>query len=757
MSFAVRPLGRVVLPMMLAVAIVPVPVAVAAVRSAPAARSAATSAGPAWAGSTAPVSGLNPAPTAPSGDGVVLSSASCPAAGSCVAVGHYTSQTPEGDVPLAESLSGGTWTATAAPTAGLDPPPIAEIGVALVKVSCPTAGFCVAIGTYDTVSGAQTVIETLSGGSWTAATASAPAADNEVDLQALSCPAAGSCVAAGYYDDTSGSIHGMIDTLSAGAWTATTVPVSGLNPAAASQVVLHQVSCPVTGSCAATGGYVDTSGHRQGLLASLAGGTWTVTTAPTSGLNPGPWTNPAPTFTSLSCPAAGSCVAVGSYLAVPDKQDGLVATLANGTWSDTTAPVSGLNPPAGTNAADIVNLNAVSCPAAGSCVAVGVYQDTSNNRDGFAETLSGGTWAPASIPLSGLVPAGLLVNSFTGISCPSAGSCAATGTYQDASGQTASQDGIEHGLLGTLSGGTWTATAAPTVSLEPPQIYTTDPLQPPYQVPVTPNSVSCPAAGSCVAVGYYSDPGQSLHGLIETLSDAPIPAPGYWIATSGANVYQFNAPAYTTSAASGTAGIAADGPGFQLVTNNGAVASYNAPNYGSHTGTLTAPVVGIAVNPATGGYYLATSAGNAYPFNAPFYGSKAGHKLPSPVAGIATDGPGYLLVTKAGNVYAFNTPFYGSKAGHKLPAPIVGITADPATGGYWLATSAGNVYSFNAPFYGSEAGKSLPGPITGIVADGAGYLLAGRDGSVYNFNTPFYGSEAGKKLPAPVAGITAAG
>jgi hypothetical protein len=752
--FAVRPLGRVLLPLVLAAAIVPS--AAAAAGTASATRSAADTTGPAWAGATAPVTGLSPAPAAPVGDGVVLPSASCPALDSCVAVGRYVSQT-QGDVPLVESLSGGTWTATAAPTAGLNPP-AGNSGVALYKVACPAAGSCVALGGYHVGSaGVQTVIETLSGGSWTAMTAPAPAADNDVNLQALSCPAAGSCVAVGYYEDTSGSIHGLIDTLSGGIWTATAVPVGGLDPAASAQVVLHQVACPAAGSCAATGGYVDTSGHRQGLLASLTDGTWTVTTAPTSGLNPGPWTSPALTFSSLSCPAAGSCFAVGYYLGVPDKQDGLIATLANGTWSAVTAPVSGLNPPAGSNTADIVNLNAVSCPSTGSCVAVGVYQDTSNNRDGFAETLSAGTWSPASIPMTGLVPTGLFVNSFTGISCPSAGFCAATGTYQDASGQTITPYGIEHGLLATLANGTWTPVAAPTVALEPPQIYSANSLQPPYQQPVTPDSVACPAAGSCVAVGYYSDQGQSLHGLIETLSSTPIPAPGYWIATGGANVYQFNAPAYATPAASGTVGIAADGPGFQLATSNGTVASYNAPNYGSHTGTLKAPVVGIAVNPATGGYYLATSAGNAYPFNTPFYGSKAGHTLPSPVDGIATDGPGYLLVTKAGNVYAFNTPFYGSKAGHHLPAPIVGITADPATGGYWLATSAGNVYSFNAPFYGSEAGKSLAGPITGIVADGTGYLLVGRDGSVYNFNTPFYGSQAGKSPPSPVIGITAAG
>jgi len=745
-SFAVRPLGRVLLPMILAAAIVPGTAAAAAGQSAPS--------GPAWAGSTAPVAGLTPAPVASLGDGVVLGSVSCPAAGSCVAVGHYTSQAPD-IVPLVESLSGGTWTAMAPPVTGLNPP-AGNLGVHLTKVSCAAAGSCVAIGNYDIGNGFQTAIETLSGDSWTASTAPAPAADNDVELQALSCPPAGSCVAVGSYTDTSNSVHGLIDTLSGGTWTAIAVPVSGLNPPAVSNVVLRFVSCPVAGSCAAAGFYTDTSGHRQGLLASLADGTWTAVTAPTSGLNPGPWTNPGLLFTSLSCPAAGSCSAVGSYIDVSEQTDAVIATLAGGTWSAGTAPLGGLNPPLNARAIGMARLDAVSCPAAGSCVAVGDYQDTSNNRDGFAETLSGGTWSPATIPMTGLVPTGLTVSSLTGISCPSAGTCTAVGTYQDASGQTAAS-GIEHGLLDTLSAGAWTATAAPTVALEPPQIYTTDPTQIPSEEPVTLGNVACAAAGSCVAVGYYTDPAKSLDGLIETLSDAPVPAPGYWIATSGANVYQFNAPTYTTSPASGTVGIAADGPGFQLVTSNGAVASDNAPNYGSHTGTLKAPVVGIAVSPATGGYYLATSAGNAFPFNAPFYGSKAGHKLPSPVDGIATDGPGYLMVTKAGNVYAFNTPFYGSKAGHKLPAPVVGITADPATGGYWLATSAGNVYSFNAPFYGSEAGQSLPGPITGIAADGTGYLLVGKDGSVYNFNTPFYGSQAGQKLPSPVIGITAAG
>lgn len=748
MNAGVRLLGRGALPVVLAFAIVPGLSAAATGRAAVTANP-----DPAWAGSTAPVAGLSPAPTAPVGDGVVLGSVSCPAAGSCVAVGHYANATT-GIVPLAETLSGGPWTATAVPTSGLNPPE--KNSASLTKVSCPTAGTCVAIGTYLAApNDLQSVIATLSGGSWTAMTAPAPAANGLVELLGLSCPAAGSCVAAGYYRDLSGSLHPLLDTLSAGTWTAADLPVSGLSPPPAPSVTLRLVSCPVAGSCAATGVYTDTSGHRQGLLASLAGGTWTAVTAPTSGLAPGPFTNPGVLFSSLSCPAAGSCAAVGSYVDSSDQTDTLIATLANGSWSASTAPLSGLSPPLNTKAPDMARLDAVSCPAPGSCVAVGDYQDTSNNWDGFAETLSSGAWSAATIPLSGLVPAGLSANSFTGISCPAAGSCTATGTYQDVSGQTAAT-GIDHGLLASLSGGTWAATTAPTVGLEPPPIYTIDPLAIPPQPPVTPASLACPVTGSCVAVGYYTDPGKSIDGLIETLSNAPVPAPGYWIATSGANVYNFNAPAYRTSAASGTVGIAADGPGFQLVTSKGAVTSYNAPSYGSFTGTLKAPVVGIAVDPATGGYRLATSAGNVHCFNTPFYGSKSAQRLPSPVAGITTDGAGYLLVTKAGNVYQFHTPFYGSKAGHRLPAPIVGIAADPATGGYWLATSAGNVYQFNAPFYGSKAGQKLPSPVVGITADGAGYLLVTRAGNVYPFHTAFYGSKAGDKLPAPVVGITAA-
>jgi hypothetical protein len=610
------------------------------------------------------------------------------------------------------------------------------------------------VGGYaDAAGNAEGVIATLSDGSWTMVTAPAPASTHRVQLRAVTCPAAGWCVAVGYYDDPSGTQRPLVDTLSGGTWTASTVATSGLDPAASSWATLQAVSCPVAGSCAATGQY-QASGAREALVATLAGGTWTAVTASLAGLSPAPASNPGGMLRSVSCPEAGSCVAVGSYLDSAGHEDGLIESLAGGTWTSLVAPVAGLKPAPAIRAGDIVWLMSVSCPAPGTCVAVGQYNDVNNGRDGFAETLSGGSWSATTMPVTGLLPRAQFVNSLTGLSCAAAGPCVAIGTYQDVSG-------FEHGVLATLGGGAWKPVTAPVTGLDPPVIYTADVTQPPYQVPVTVSSVSCPASNWCVAAGSYADPGKSLHGLIETLSTAPVPSPGYRVATRGGNVYSFNSPAYPAVAASKVAGIAADGPGYLLATSTGQVTSVNAPSFGSFTGTLPAPVTGIAASPQTWGYWLTTSKGNVYNFGAPFFGSKAGKTLPAPVVGIAADPVtgGYWLTTSKGNVYSFHAPFYGSKAGHTLPAPVVGITADPVTGGYWLTTSKGNVYQFNAPFYGSKAGHTLPAPVVGITADPVtgGYWLTTSKGNVYQFHAPFYGSMAGKTLPAPVIGLTPAG
>ncbi len=116
--------------------------------------------------------------------------------------------------------------------------------------------------------------------------------------------------------------------------------------------------------------------------------------------------------------------------------------------------------------------------------------------------------------------------------------------------------------------------------------------------------------------------------------------------------------------------------------------------------------IGVAVDPATGGYWILKGNGGVASFHAPWHGSLLG-KLPAgavPVAIAAGRPGGYLVLTGNGAIYNFGTPGYGSDK-NKLPAGVtaVSLTADKATGGYWILRSDGVVNAFHAPSHGSLA------------------------------------------------------
>ncbi|MFZ2057792.1 MAG: hypothetical protein WAV54_10360, partial [Acidimicrobiales bacterium] len=169
------------------------------------------------------------------------------------------------------------------------------------------------------------------------------------------------------------------------------------------------------------------------------------------------------------------------------------------SWTGTEAAL-----PAGASAGF---LNSVSCPSAGDCAAVGNYTDSSGMQ-GLLLTESSGTWTHTEAPL----PAGAGTNpavSLNSVSCPSASDCAAVGNYTDSSYH-------EQGLLLTESSGTWTATEAPLPAGAGAGFL---------------NSVSCPSAGDCAAVGDYRDSSDNDRGLLLTESsgtwtgaEAPLPA-----------------------------------------------------------------------------------------------------------------------------------------------------------------------------------------------------------------------------------------
>lgn len=378
----------------------------------------------------------------------------------------------------------GTWTPLTLPAV-----PGSAQSYQLNGVSCPTPATCVAAGYYGPQGAVSNLAETLSGGTWSSAGLPPPSvglADPNPSLDGVSCPAAGTCVAAGLYDDQNSNTHGMIETLSGGTWSPAEPPAPA-NAAPDPAAGLYSVACPAPGSCVAVGSYDDQQGIAQAMTETLAGGTWTAAEAPLPGPPPGP--DDFAALLSVSCPAPGNCVAVGYYGKEGDFS-ALIETLSGGTWTPATAPL-----PAGE--ADLgAELDGISCPAPGTCVAVGEYNVPDYREHALAETLSGGTWTATTAP----APAGISDAALFAVSCPAPGTCAAAG-------ETGMSTGSPHGLLATLSGGTWTPVAAPLpagASAGESRL----------------SGVACPTVGSCVAVGSYTGPdGYHLLGLAETIGN----------------------------------------------------------------------------------------------------------------------------------------------------------------------------------------------------------------------------------------------
>ena len=273
------------------------------------------------------------------------------------------------------------------------------------------------------------------------------------------------------------------------------------NAAANPGVSLGSVSCGSAGDCGAAGSYVDSSSNTQGLLATETAGVWQP--AVEAGTPMPAATHPYVTVSSVSCPAAGSCSAVGEYADSSNYMQGLLLTESSGTWQS-----SGVMAPLPANAAAdaSVLLSSVSCAATGDCAAVGTYLATtggSTGTQGLLLTESSGVWATRQAVLpAGAQPGGY--PSINSVSCPSAGNCSAVGSYRDSSGYL-------QGMVLTETAGTW----QPAIEATLPANAASSPF-------VSLRSVSCAAAGECSAVGVYADSSNNTQGLLLTET------PGGW-------------------------------------------------------------------------------------------------------------------------------------------------------------------------------------------------------------------------------------
>lgn len=381
------------------------------------------------------------------------------------------------------NLTGMTWTPTQLPL------PANAMNIAntaadvfLGGMSCPAAGNCIAVGNYtDSNQNTQGLIETLSHGTWTPAQAPLPAnaaaRQPQASLSGIACPAAGDCVATGDYNNQSGHLQGMIETLSQGTWTAAQAPTLG-----GAGVFLGAVTCAAVGTCVATGSYTDSQQFNQAVLVTLSDGTWSALAAPLPQRSIG-----NSQVSAVSCPAPGTCVAIGGFNVADSGQgQGLIETLSQGTWTPGALPL-----PAGASNQDVV-ISDLACPAPGTCIAVGAYDWTpaASGIRALIETLANGKWTPSGAPRQPGASGSSYLND---IACPYVGECIATGTYNNNSQGII---GATHPWTETLSQGAW----SPDIAV-------------PIPGPGGLGPVACPATGSCVAAVIYNHP---FEATIET-------------------------------------------------------------------------------------------------------------------------------------------------------------------------------------------------------------------------------------------------
>jgi hypothetical protein len=395
------------------------------------------------------------------------------------------------------------WTAAEAPL----PANAVSVGVGgtgLNAVACPSASSCVAAGGYYDSSSPyrlEGLLLTKTGSAWTPAEAplpGKPSTNPDVYLGSVACPSASSCVAVGYYTGADGSFHALLVTGYGSTWVRAKVTVPG--GSAGFNTSLFGVTCPAASTCVAVGGYEDGNGAYQGLILTGSGTRWTPTKAP---LPADASTDTGVALNSVTCPSVSSCVAVGKYNST-SGEPALILTGSGANWSPTEGPA-----PAGASSQS--SLTSVACPSASSCVASGYYyRSTSGTQmNGLLVTGSGKNWTGHKAQLPG--PANSDPSAdLQWVACPSLTSCVAAGSYEDSKE-------AQQGLLVSGSKSNWAPTKAPA-----PAGYLDAEL----------DSVSCPSATSCVAVGHYDDSAGGP-GMLDTKSgkawtplDAPLPADG---------------------------------------------------------------------------------------------------------------------------------------------------------------------------------------------------------------------------------------
>ncbi len=358
----------------------------------------------------------------------------------------------------------------------------------LIGVGCASAGFCAAGGTYtDTAGRTEAMAVSELRGRWARAVElrlpSNAHANPFAEVNSVACTGSGSCVAVGYYNGDT-LFQGFIATESRGTWHRAKLAPVPPNTAAATDFQLNGVSCSALGACLAVGNYQDRSGHFEAMALAESKGRWGPARELPMPADAGP--DPGAFILGVACPETGSCVVTADYTDRSGRAQVAILTESADRWR---SPVELRLPPDAAATLNANGLDSVTCSKLGSCLALGRYHLTSGGFRSMAAAESGGRWG--RLVKLALRPAGAAVwgPSLEGIACQGSAACVAAGSYKDTAG------GFPP-MIATWSAGRWTR--ADRVTLPANAAAGAGQSSHFY-------AVSCPRAGSCWAVGFYTD------------------------------------------------------------------------------------------------------------------------------------------------------------------------------------------------------------------------------------------------------------
>jgi hypothetical protein len=341
-------------------------------------------------------------------------------------------------------------------------------GSSLKAVSCFDTTSCMAVG-VDSANNPIFTAGSESHAKWTWTPSAFVPPDTSVsgylgagDLTGVSCPSATACIAVG--TDSSLQAFYSVATRANDVWSWSAA--GKVTPDARDQQgYLNDVSCPTATMCVAVGR--DTSVHPIFTVGTEANGAWSWTPSTDIASD----SSGHGRLDGITCPSATNCIAVGF-----DGQAREIATTgtdADGTWSWSTSFIVSSDGTGGGY------LSAISCPSATTCVGVGF--DAKRAPIVAVATQQGQSWTwQRSVRIAFDDSTHGYLN---GVSCPSATSCIAVGF-----------DGHNRAIYvnGTQLAHAWKWTG----SIRVPSDQTGHGFF---------DSVSCPGATTCVAVGNDGD------------------------------------------------------------------------------------------------------------------------------------------------------------------------------------------------------------------------------------------------------------